>query len=139
MSSNASAAALRLELQPSRQRRGWRWLTHLAVAATLPLLQSPWLTAAVAVAVLLSLYRARAEPYVTLLWHSDGHWTWFEDDGESEATLAEAPFVQPWLVILPLRLEGRRWIRRIAIFPDSLPEQDFRRLRVRLRSGRGDE
>lgn len=135
MSSNAYAAALRLELTPSRQRHQWRWLTHATAAATLPMLPSPWLIAAVAIVLLLSLYRSRAEPAITLLWHGDGHWTLFEADCESEVTLAETPFVQPWLVILPLRVDTQRRVRRIAIFPDMLPAQEFRRLRVRLRSG----
>ncbi len=134
MSSNAYAAALRLELKPSRQCRWWRWLTHLAVAATLSMLQSPWLIVAVAVVLLLSLYRSRIEPAITLLWHGDGHWTMFEDGVETAVTLAESAFIQPWLVILPLRVDTQRRVQRIVIFPDMLPEQDFRRLRVRLRS-----
>lgn len=135
MSSNAYAAALRLELKPSRQRRHWRRLTHFLVAATLPMLQEPWLIAAVALVLLVSLYRSRTEPVITLLWDSDGRWSLFEDDCESEVTLAETPFVQPWLVILPLRMDGLQRARRIVIFPDMLPVQEFRRLRVRLRSG----
>lgn len=137
MSSNASAAALRLEFKPSRQRCYWRWLTHLLVLTTLPMLQSPWLIAAVVIVLLLSLYRSHIEPVITLLWHSDGHWTLFENGGEMAVTLAEAAFIQPWLVILPLRVDTQRRVRRIAIFPDMLPAREFRRLRVRLRSGRG--
>ncbi len=102
------------------------------------MLQSPWLVAAVVVILLLSLYRSRAEPTITLLWHSDGRWTLFEDGSEMAVSLAEPPFIQPWLVILPLRVDAQRRARRIAIFPDMLPAQDFRRLRVRLRSRRED-
>ena len=136
MSSNAYAAALRLELKPSRQRRYWRWLTHLTVAATLPMLQSPWLVAAVVVILLLSLSRSRTEPAITLLWHGDGRWTLFEAGSKMAVSLAEPPFIQPWLVILPLRVDALRHARRITVFPDMLPAQDFRRLRVRLRSRR---
>ena len=134
MSSRESAAPLRLELRPSRRRRQWRRLTHLAALASLPLLQSCWLAAAVFGAVALSWHASRREPALTLLWQGDGRWSLFEDGGEYGAALAEHPFVQPWLVILPLRVEGLRRVRRIAVFPDSLPEQDFRRLRVRLRN-----
>ena len=136
MSSNAYAAALRLELKPSRQRRYWRWLTHLSVVATLPMLQSFWLISAVAAVVLLSLYRSSTEPDITLLWHSDGRWSLFREGGETAATLAEAAFIQPWLVILPLRVDAQRRVQRIVIFPDMLPAQEFRRLRVKLRSRR---
>lgn len=133
MSSNAFAAALQLEFKPSRQSCYWRWLTHGAAAATLTLLQSPWLIAAVAGMLMLSLYRSRTQQTITLLWHSDGRWTWYEGGCESEAMLAETPFVQPWLVILPLRVDGLRRIRHVAVFPDMLPAQAFRRLSVRLR------
>lgn len=136
MSSNAYAAALRLELKPSRQRRRWRWLTHLAVLATLPMLQSPWLIATVIAGVLMSWHRTRGEPAITLLWHADGRWTLYDTADETEAALGDTPFIQPWLVILPLRLSDRRRVRRIAIFPDSLPAQEFRRFRVRLRNER---
>jgi len=98
------------------------------------MLQSPWLIVAVAVVLLLSLYRSHIEPAITLLWHGDGHWTMFEDGVETAVTLAESAFIQPWLVILPLRVDTQRRVQRIVIFPDMLPEQDFRRLRVRLRS-----
>ncbi|MBI5463075.1 MAG: hypothetical protein HY941_12890 [Gammaproteobacteria bacterium] len=134
MSSNAYAAALRLELKPSRLRRYWRWLTHLIAIATVPMLQSFWLIAIVLTVVLLSLYRSRGAAEITLLWHSDGHWSLFENDSEIDAILAEGAFIQPWLVILPLRLDNRHRVRHIAIFPDMLPAQDFRRLRVRLRN-----
>lgn len=134
MSSNASAAALRLELRSSRQRRHWRRLTHLAALASLPLLQSFWLAAAVFCVIALSWHASRHEPTLTLLWRGDDRWALFEGGGEYEAALAGAPFVQTWLVILPLRIEGHRRVRRIAVFADNLPEQDFRRLRVRLRN-----
>lgn len=133
MSSNAYAAALRLDLRPSRLRRNWRRLAHLAAAATLPMLQSPWLVAGVAVALLFSLYRSRGEPEVSLLWDSDGRWTVHESATETDAMLAGAAFIQPWLVVLPLRRADSGRIQRIAVFPDMLPARDFRRLRVRLR------
>lgn len=134
MSSRESAAPLRLELRPSHRRRQWRRLTHLAALACLPLLQSFWLAAAVSGAVALSWHVSRREPARTLLWQDEGRWSLCADGHESAATLAAAPFVQTWLVILPLRVEGQRRVRRIAVFPDNLPEQDFRRLRVRLRN-----
>lgn len=135
MSSDAYAAPLRLELRPSSQRRWWRRLTHFAVLVSLPLLQSPWLALAVAVALLVSWRRTRAERETILLWHSDGRWTLFEDGAEFDATVAGLPFIQPWLVILPLRTGRQRRARRVVVFADILPAHDFRRLRVRLRAG----
>ena len=133
MSSNAYAAALRLELAPSRRRRQWRWLTHAVASATLPLLQSSWLIAAVACLLLYSLHRSRHDPALVLLWDSDGRWTLYEGTAATDATLAATAFAQPWLVILPLRRADNGRVQRIAIFPDMLPARDFRRLRVCLR------
>lgn len=134
MSSDSSVPALRLELRPSRQRRLWRGLTHGAAAAVLPLLlQSPWVMAVAALILIVSWHSSSADASLTLLRHGDGHWKLFEGADEREAGLAEPPFVQPWLVIVPLRLDGRRRLRRIVIFPDMLPADDFRRLRVCLR------
>ncbi|HEY9199754.1 MAG TPA: protein YgfX [Gammaproteobacteria bacterium] len=139
MSSNAYAAALRLELRPSRQRRGWHRLTHLAVLVSVPLLQSPWLMVAVLAAVAASWFRSHAEQKIILLWDSDGGWKLFEEAGESAAVLAAAPFVQSWLVILPLRMDGRHRVRHVVLFPDMLPAEEFRRLRVRLHRERAAE
>lgn len=137
MSYNASVTALRLELRPSRLRRNWRWATHIAAASTVPMLQSPGLIAAVVVALLLSLYCSRSGPAITLLWDSAGRWTLYRDDSETDATLDGSAFIQPWLVILPLRRADTGRMHRLAIFPDMLSAQDFRRLRVRLRRATG--
>lgn len=139
MSFNVFAAPLRLDLKPARQRRAWRWLTHLAALTTLPLLQSPWLMVVVVAIVLVSLYRTHSASRLTLLWSSDDHWTLFEDGRGVTARLAGPAFVQVWLVILPLRLDASRVLRHIAVFPDEVPEQIFRRLRVRLRTSQGIE
>lgn len=139
MLSNAFAAPLRLELKPSYQRRYWRWFTHLVVLATLPLLQSVWLMAGIAALILLSLYRTRTESKLVLLWHADGHWTLFEDGTASPASLTGTAFVQSWLVILPLSVGSSAALRYIPVFPDMLSAETFRRLRVGLRTGRGDK
>lgn len=138
MLSNAFAAPLRLELKPSFQRRCWRWFSHLAVLATLPLLQSIWLMIATAALILLSLYRTRSEPKLVLLWHADGHWTLFDNGNAAPASLTGTAFVQPWLVVLPLRVGESAVLRHIPVFPDMLSVETFRRLRVGLRTGRGD-
>lgn len=139
MSSNVFAAPLRLDLKPARQRRTWRWLTHFTVLTTLPLLQSPWLIVVVIAIVLVSLYRTHSASRLTLLWSSDDQWTLFEDGKGVTARLAGPAFVQAWLVILPLKLNSSRVLRHITVFPDEVPEQIFRRLRVRLRMSQVDE
>jgi toxin CptA len=42
-------------------------------------------------------------------------------------------YVMPFLTILQLRHTESGAVRRIVLLPDSLPTEDFRRLRVRLR------
>ena len=42
-------------------------------------------------------------------------------------------FVWSWLIVLHLRTAESRLRRRITLFPDSVDEEVFRRLRVRLR------
>jgi hypothetical protein len=137
MSSSAYAAALRLELRPSRQRRRWRILTHLFALAALPWLQSPWLIAAAIVILAGSWLRSRHEPVYVLMAHGDGRWTLSDGRRELTATLAGPAFVQPWLVILPLRIGGRSRFTYIAVFPDMLPAREFRRLRVRMKTDGG--
>jgi toxin CptA len=50
-------------------------------------------------------------------------------------------FVQPWLTVLHLRLDGRKRMLPVVLFPDALPHEAFRRFRVWLHWGwkQGDE
>ena len=47
-------------------------------------------------------------------------------------------FVHPWLTTIVWRPDGSRLSRSVAIVPDMLDPDDFRRLRVMLRYGRSD-
>lgn len=42
-------------------------------------------------------------------------------------------WVQPWLTLLVVRSENRRWPTSVVICPDAIAPDTFRRLRVRLR------
>ncbi len=71
--------------------------------------------------------------------------TGFELDGEGCCSVRRGPagvwqtctlvqaVVHPWLVILLLRSEGRRWPSGLAIAADAVDPEPFRRLRARLR------
>ena len=137
MSSNVFGAPLRLELLPSRRLRRWRLLVHGAGVLTVPLLQSPTLGVCVFFLLLVSFFHRPAVPSA-LLWRSDGHWECTIGGSLEQAELARSAVVQPWLVILPLRCEGRHRIRHLVVVSDMLPAQDFRRLRVRLRIAMAD-
>lgn len=51
----------------------------------------------------------------------------------SSGTLCDGSFVAAWLTIIRWRPEGERFARAIAILPDMLPAEPFRRVRVQLR------
>lgn len=76
-------------------------------------------------------FRRRAAP-VGLRCDKDGQLT-LHDHGEwHPLTLAATPVLLPVLTLLRLRRAGQK-TRSLLILPDSLPEEDFRRLRVWLR------
>ena len=45
-------------------------------------------------------------------------------------------YVGAWLTTLVVRPDGKRRLRTLAVLPDMLPAEDFRRLRLLLRLGR---
>jgi hypothetical protein len=49
------------------------------------------------------------------------------------ASLEPGSFVHPWLTTIRYRSEGRRFTRTLLVMADSLPEEQFRELRVWLR------
>jgi hypothetical protein len=55
-------------------------------------------------------------------------------DGRSaECRIRGSSYVSAWLIVLHLCEPGRRFDRRVALFPDGVGSERFRRLRVRLR------
>lgn len=55
------------------------------------------------------------------------------------AEVLGSSFVQPWLAVLHLKLEGRRHMLPLILLPDMLKHDEFRRLRVWLLWGWRDE
>ncbi len=127
---------LPLRCQPSRSLLGILLGLHLLAAAALFLAGLPdwarWagvLTLAVGAAFQLRRQETtelRLEPDGSLLLRSG------EDEWRPAAVLAQTS-VSPWLSVLRYRLEGEGRARSLAVLPDSLPADDFRRLRVWLR------
>jgi hypothetical protein len=61
-----------------------------------------------------------------------------EVSSENEARtghLAHESFVSPWLTVIRWRPTGARLDRTVLILPDMLPHEDFRQLRVLLKTG----
>jgi hypothetical protein len=55
-------------------------------------------------------------------------------DGSVAASRVQgSSYVLPWLVVLHLRVEGRRRAHYFVLVPDCVPAQSLRPLRVRLR------
>lgn len=48
------------------------------------------------------------------------------------AEVLGSSFVKPWLTVLHLKLEGRRFMAPLVLLPDMLAQEDFRRLRMWL-------
>lgn len=134
MPSNKFAEPLRLEPRFSR-----RFATALALlyggallCLALPLQLPPLLRLALVLTLFLSAYQSLrrhflASPlpkYLTL--HHDR----MVLPDEREAAILPDSFVHPWLIVLNLKVEKQRL--SLVLFPDSLPPDDFRRLRVRL-------
>jgi hypothetical protein len=140
------APRLRLEPRPSR-------FGGLAVAAgcaatsvLLALLPLP-IAAVVPIAsailgVLWSGLRRCAGRGVPALLHVglDRRITVTDRDGRScDGAILDDSYVGAWLTTIVWRADGTPWwhpARAIVVLPDTLPEDDFRRLRVALRYGR---
>ncbi len=68
-----------------------------------------------------------------LVWTRHGHWRLVNAAGVGyTAELRSDSYVHPWLVILNFKTTTAR--TSVILFPDSLHDEDFRRLRVRLRT-----
>lgn len=130
MLSTGSEPFLRIEPRASTRARCLVALLSAGVvlvsAWTLPM--SAALAVSVAVAAVLVVEWRGSRPTGPLLWDGGGEW-WIGDDGPWQ--LHSSSVLSSLLVVLVLD-DGRRR-SRVALLPDSLPAQQWRRLRARLR------
>ncbi len=71
---------------------------------------------------------------VSLCCDDGERWRLQSASGEwSEAALVSGTSMQPWLVVLNFRIEGRRRLLPVVVMSDSTDSTTFRRLNVRLR------
>lgn len=134
---------MRIELRPSFQLVAVLACAHLA-AAGLCIYVLPfwwWGLAVCGAFALAAFWTVRRH---ALLLHADSV-VGFELAGEEgcelrlrngqgiAARMLPSTYVALWLIVLDLEIPGRRLRRRAVIWPDSLPEDLLRRLRVRLR------
>jgi hypothetical protein len=146
-----STPVLRVTLQPSRIAAGLLASATIATAAMLALLPGePWLRAAGVLVV--GACGIRALRRATPIGKHDSIAA-IELDAERRAIIADRSgqrieaivlpesYVGAMLTTLVLRPDGARRSRALAIWPDTMPADEFRRLRVLLRhgdSGSGD-
>ncbi len=141
MSWNKFVTTLEIKPSPSRILAVLLVGIHLSALLVLPWLSLPlWILAVIAGLIGLSLlhssrihiFHKGMRAVVKLVWYPSGRITVNNDYGdEIEATLDKNQFVQPWLIILNLRLsEGGR--RTLILFSDALKADKLHQLRVRL-------
>lgn len=143
MSSPRSAAPFDLEPRFSRRLFWSAILAHSGAIVCAILLDAipVWTRLLLVSAMLLSLWHtAHQQGWLQqtaairrATWQANGDW--FVETGKGElleARLLPSSYSHPWLVVLNLRLEGRRLPRSLVLMRDSLDETTFRRLRVRL-------
>jgi toxin CptA len=114
-------------------------LTHLLAAAAVLGLPGHWplllVPVVASLAYQLYVHVLRRAPWSirSLLWEADGTWhAALVSGAELQARLSPSTFVSVPLVVLNLR-QGRWRRRSLPLFADSLPPDQLRRLRQRLR------
>lgn len=127
-------ATLPVSIKPSRRLLLVQLLAHaIAAGAVLASAIAPWIAALLLLLVGASLARLRAATSVTgLLLHGDGRCETVGADGTAnEAVIHPHTLVLAFLVVLLYRQDGR--LRSLTLLGDSLPNEDFRQLRLWLR------
>ncbi|HXZ54608.1 MAG TPA: protein YgfX [Burkholderiales bacterium] len=135
-----AAPSLRLDLRPSRRLIGILAVLHFLALAAASMGLGGWLRFGVWALLLASLGRSLAQALlrtanqpVSLELREDGRASWKNRNGNwREGRLGESHFVSAALAIVGLKdAYGRS--TRVVLMPDSVPSEDFRRLRVWLR------
>jgi len=134
---------LRIELARSRVAVAFvsvAWLASAVVVAAIPgsmLLRGLAVVAIGAQALwTLRFWASRTMPNSIVAFElaADGVAVLFEKGGgRPSGRVQPSTYVGTWLVTLVVRLDGSRRSRSIALFPDMMPAEDMRRLRVMLR------
>lgn len=135
-----TTSTLRLALAPSRTAAAASGLATIATALLIALLPGEaWLhcfaVAAAGAYGIAALRRMESERSIAAIEvAADRRASLIERGGRRiDGTLRPETYVGELVTALVLRPDGARMSRAVAIFPDALPEDDLRRLRVVLR------
>jgi len=78
--------------------------------------------------------KALPKSIVGLIWDIEDEWFILQKNGEKLlVTLDGDSFINPLFSILNFKQKGRFFSRSVVLFPDNINQNDFRRLRVRLK------
>ena len=127
-------APISVSLKPSQRLLGIQSLAHLVAAGAVLAANLPtWLAAVLLLLVGASLaHTRRSLRQSSLLLGSDGIIEIVGADGTgSQAVVDRHTVVLSFLVVLLYRQQGR--LRSMTLLGDSLPDEDFRQLRLWLR------
>jgi hypothetical protein len=141
-----TATLLSIELGPSRLAAAAIFVAIVATAALVAWLPgSAWLRGVAVIALggygtlLVRTWSRRSakSAIVAFILRPDLTATLVDGSGRrAEGTVLDDSYVAALLTTLVVRVPPARWPRTIAILPDMLPADAFRRLRVQLRLGR---
>ncbi len=140
MTTRVFSQTLSLVVRPSRQF----WLlviaAHLVAILSLLLIdiRQPWRLLGWGIILVHAVYVWRDSVWLRelrQLHYADGDFYLCFDNDRIPALPDGGHIVTPWLVILSLKVSGKR--RHLPLFPDTCNANDLRRLRVLLRCGAG--
>ena len=137
-----AAPGLRFDPQPSRLLAGTLLAAHAVALLSAWVALEGWPRNLLSVVVLVSLggtlWRALRPKVVSLDLREDGRASWRGPEGSwQEVRMGQRHFVSSLLVILELQPVGPGRATRLILMSDSLPAEEFRRLRTWLRWRRG--
>jgi hypothetical protein len=124
-----------ITVAPSRRLRIGLALLHLVALAALWLADLPtaWQTAGSVLLALSLAAHGRSHEALALRGTRNGRLEIRRDDHWLPATQFSAKLLLPFLVLLHIGLPVPSSPRYLIVLPDSLPREDFRRLRVWIR------
>jgi len=141
-----TVTSLSVELGTSRLAAALIFVAIVATAALVAWLPgSPWLRGAAVIAlgvygtllVRMWALRSARSAIIALILRPDLTVTLVDASARRlEGAVLDDSYVAALLTTLVVRVPPARWPRTIAILPDMLPAEAFRRLRVQLRLGR---
>jgi hypothetical protein len=118
-----------------------RLLLLLHILAALSVLLLPIVVWVQGIGILLLFIHYRYSPRYMfvchrLVWQAGNHWLLTQQQHTETASLLPGSVLLPWLIILLFKMESGK-NRVVAVWPDAVHPQGFRRLKVRLKIEQG--